>query len=78
MLLEPNSHPAAAAYQGSIFRDGIPATSFATDDLRTEIERLRHVGVRIVAEPSESFGVIQAAIDDTVGKIIGLNQIQTA
>jgi len=76
--LEPNSHPAAAAYQGSIFRDGIPATSFATDDLRTEIERLRHVGVRIVAEPSESFGVIQAAIDDTVGKIIGLNQIQTA
>ncbi len=43
-----------------------------------EIERLRHVGVRIVAEPSESFGVIQAAIDDTVGNSIGLNQIQTA
>jgi len=48
------------------------------DDLHTEIERLRHPGVRIVEEPSRSFGVIQAAIDDTVGTVIALNLVKAA
>ena len=73
LLLEPNGHPAKAC-QDAIFADGIPATSFAVDYMQAEIARLRNAGVRIVQEPVEQFGSISAAIDDTVGNIIGLHQ----
>lgn len=75
LLLEPNGHPAAKAYQDAIYADGIPATSFASDDIHAEIERLRGLGVRIVQEPIEQFRSISASIDDSVGNLIGLHQV---
>ena len=53
LLLEPNAHPAAQAYQQALVADGIPATSFAVDDVQAEYERLHARGVTFVQPPTE-------------------------
>jgi predicted enzyme related to lactoylglutathione lyase len=50
--------------------DGIPATSFAVDDVPAEFERLRGLGVRFTQEPVEMGGVTTAVFDDTCGNLI--------
>ena len=75
LLLEPNEHPAAEAYQRAIFEAGIPATSFGVDDIRTEFERLRGQGVRFTIEPTETPTATIAVLDDTCGNLIGLHQL---
>ena len=40
LLLEPNQHPAVVPYTAALVADGIPAASFAVDDLDAEYERL--------------------------------------
>jgi predicted enzyme related to lactoylglutathione lyase len=72
LLLEPNAHPAAAAYQRSIFDDGIPAASFAVDDLDEEFARLGGLGVKFIQEPTAVPGGRIAAFDDTCGNSIQL------
>ena len=57
-----------------VYQDGIPATSFAVDDVRTEFERLRGLGVRFVQEPLETGPVTTAVLDDTCGNLIQLVQ----
>lgn len=70
LLLEPDSHPAAGPFKGSLAADGIPATSFAVDDVTAEFERLRGLGVRFTQEPLEMGGVTTAVFDDTCGNLI--------
>ena len=41
LLLEPSNNPIARTYQQAVFDEGIPATSFAVDDLETEYARLK-------------------------------------
>ncbi len=72
LLLEPNSHPAAQAYQQALVADGIPATSFAVDDVQAEFERLNAKGVQFVQPPTAMGPVTTAVLDDTCGN---LNQI---
>src|SRR5690606_14431373 len=48
LLLEPNAHPAAQASQQAIVADGIPAASFAVDDVQAEFDRLTAKGVTFV------------------------------
>ena len=50
--------------------DGIPATSFAVDDVQAEFERLRGLGVRFTQEPLEMGPVTTAVFDDTCGNLI--------
>ena len=45
LVLEPNAHPAAAAYQKALFESVIPLTSFAVDDIEEEHRRLQELGV---------------------------------
>src|SRR5688572_33250913 len=45
LLLEPSGHPAVQPYKTALVEDGIPATSFAVDDVRAEFARLRELGV---------------------------------
>jgi catechol 2,3-dioxygenase-like lactoylglutathione lyase family enzyme len=73
LLLEPDAHPAAKPFTGALFADGIPATSFAVDDVRAEFERLRRLGVRFTREPTEMGPVITAVLDDTCGNLIQLS-----
>ncbi|WP_369147328.1 VOC family protein [Streptomyces sp. R44] len=75
LLLEPDAHPAAKAYTRALVADGIPATSFAVDDVRAEYERLRALGVRFTQEPTEAGPVTIAVLDDTCGNFIQIVQL---
>jgi catechol 2,3-dioxygenase-like lactoylglutathione lyase family enzyme len=70
LLLEPAGHPAVKAYRDALVGDGIPLAQFAVDDVRTEYERLRALGVRFVQEPLEMGAVTTAVFDDTCGNLI--------
>ncbi|MBW1599546.1 VOC family protein [Streptomyces sp. JJ38] len=72
LLLEPSGHPAVGPYRAALVRDGIPAASFAVDDVQAEFERLRDLGVRFTQEPLEMGGVTTAVLDDTCGNLIQL------
>ncbi|MFE7515185.1 VOC family protein [Streptomyces sp. NPDC057540] len=75
LLLEPDAHPAARTYAHALMADGIPATSFAVDDVRAEYERLRALGVRFTQEPTEAGPVVTAVLDDTCGNLIQIVQL---
>ena len=72
LLLEPNEHPAAKAYQQALVADGIPCASFAVDDVRAAQSELAAKGVRFVREPMDAGPVTVAVIDDTCGNLIQL------
>src|SRR3954454_11085030 len=73
LLLEPNHHPAAKAFQAALKADGIPLTTFSVDDLAAEHARLKALGVTFVSEPAQMGEVMSATIDDTCGNLIGLH-----
>ncbi|MFF4648453.1 VOC family protein [Streptomyces sp. NPDC001380] len=70
LLLEPSGHPAVEPYRTALAQDGIPAASFAVDDVRAEFDRLRGLGVRFTQEPLEAGAVTTAVLDDTCGNLI--------
>lgn len=74
LLLEPNNNPAAKTYQDAIFQQGIPATSFAVDDIRKEYDRMKKLGVRFTQEPMQAGPVTVAVFDDTCGNLIQIAQ----
>ncbi|MFE9703067.1 VOC family protein [Streptomyces sp. NPDC005930] len=74
LLLEPSGHPAVRPYRTALAEDGIPAASFAVDDVRAEFDRLRALGVRFTQEPVETGPVTTAVLDDTCGNLIQIMQ----
>jgi catechol 2,3-dioxygenase-like lactoylglutathione lyase family enzyme len=70
VVLEPDSHPAARPFKQAIVEDGIPFTSFAVDDVKSEFDRLRALGVRFTQEPMDAGPVTVAVLDDTCGNLI--------
>ncbi|WP_411082583.1 VOC family protein [Streptomyces sp. cmx-18-6] len=70
LLLEPDKHRAVKPYTTALVEDGIPATSFAVDDVRAEYDRLRGLGVRFTQEPLTMGPVTTAVLDDTCGNLI--------
>ena len=74
LLLEPNSNPAASAFQAAIFSQGIPATSFSVHDIRAEYDRLNALGVEFTLPPTEMDMVIVAVFNDTCGNLINIAQ----
>ncbi|MEV2251718.1 VOC family protein [Streptomyces sp. NPDC050147] len=70
LLLEPSGHPAVQPYKTALVEDGIPATSFAVDDVAAEFDRLRELGVNFTQEPLEMGPVTTAVFDDTCGNLI--------
>ena len=74
LVLEPNAHPAAQAYQEAIRESGIPATTFFAEDVQQEYARLQGLGVVFTAEPSTTEWGTSAVFDDTCGNLIGLHQ----
>jgi catechol 2,3-dioxygenase-like lactoylglutathione lyase family enzyme len=72
LLLEPDSHPAVRPYKEALAADGIPATSFAVDDVTAGFERLRTLGVRFIQDPVDLGPVVTAVFDDTCGNLIQL------
>jgi predicted enzyme related to lactoylglutathione lyase len=78
LLLEPNDNPAARTFQKAIFEQGIPAASFAVNDLQKEYERMKKLGVVWTQEPTSMGPVIVAVFDDTCGNLIQLAQAQSS
>lgn len=74
LLLEPNGNPIATTYQQALFEAGIPATTFAVDDIHKEYKRMAELGVVFTMEPTEMPGVTIAVFDDTCGNLIQLHQ----
>lgn len=75
LVLEPNEHPAAKTYQEAIFKEGIPATSFAVDDIEKEYERLQKLGVVFRVKPAQAGPATIAVFDDTCGNLIQIHQV---
>jgi catechol 2,3-dioxygenase-like lactoylglutathione lyase family enzyme len=75
LLLEPSDHPAVKPYKKALVEDGIPATSFAVDNVQAEFDRLRSKGVRFTQEPTEMGDVTMAVFDDTCGNLIQIVQL---
>jgi glyoxylase I family protein len=76
LVLEPNSNPAAKAFQESIFQQGIPTTAFEVDDIHGEVRRLKAHGVMFTMEPTPAGPVTVAIFADTCGNLIQLYQPQ--
>ena len=74
LSLEPNDNPISLSYQQAVYQAGIPATTFATDDIHKEYRRLTELGVVFTGEPAQTGAVIGAVFDDTCGNLIGLFQ----
>jgi catechol 2,3-dioxygenase-like lactoylglutathione lyase family enzyme len=74
LVLEPDAHPAVKPYVAALAEDGIPATSFAVDDVRAEYARLRALGVTFTQEPTDMGPVVTAVLDDTCGNLIQIAQ----
>jgi catechol 2,3-dioxygenase-like lactoylglutathione lyase family enzyme len=72
LLLEPDGHPAVRPYKEALVADGIPAASFAVDDVPAEFARLQGLGVKFTQEPLEMGPVVTAVLDDTCGNLIQL------
>jgi len=74
LVLEPNQNPAARTYQQSIYKQGIPLTAFAVDDIQKEYKRLKKLGVVFKSEPTKMGPVTIAIFDDTCGNLIQIYQ----
>src|SRR5947207_14835619 len=46
LLLEPNDNPAARTFQEAMYKQGIPLTSFAVDDIQKEYARMKRLDVK--------------------------------
>lgn len=75
LLLEPIGNPAAKTYQEALYNQGIPLTSFNTDDIRLEYERLTALGVRFTLPPTQAGPAVVATFDDTCGNLIQIHQV---
>ncbi|MEV5574357.1 VOC family protein [Spirillospora sp. NPDC052269] len=76
LLLEPDGHPAVKPYKDALVADGIPAASFAVDDVQAEHRRLTGLGVRFTQDPLPMGPVTTAVLDDTCGNLIQLTQVE--
>ncbi|MFH8384567.1 VOC family protein [Kitasatospora sp. NPDC018058] len=74
LVLEPDAHPAVKPYKTALVADGIPAASFAVDNVHAEYERLHRLGVQFTKEPLATGPVTIAVLDDTCGNLIQLAQ----
>ena len=70
LLLEPDGHPAVGPYKRALVNDGIPAASFAVDNVQAEYERLKALDVRFTQPPVRAGETTTAVFDDTCGNLI--------
>jgi len=78
LLLEPNQHPAATAYQQALVADGIPCAQFAVDDAQAASEELARRGVVFTQPPTVMGPVTTAILDDTCGNLIQIASMNEA
>src|SRR5512134_1915719 len=52
LALEPNANPAGKAFQGAMFKQGIPVAAFEVGDIGAEFARLGTRGVVFTQQPT--------------------------
>jgi catechol 2,3-dioxygenase-like lactoylglutathione lyase family enzyme len=72
LLLEPDENPAAQAYKKALAEQGIPAASFAVDDVEEAYRELQADGVTFIQTPTPMGPVVGVVLDDTCGNLIQL------
>ena len=70
LQLEANTDPAARTYQQARFQHGQPAAIFYVDDVQSEADRLKGLGVKFTKPPTKTMGSTMAVLDDTCGNLI--------
>ena len=75
LLLEPDAHPAAKQFKSALMEDGIPAASFACDDVEVEHRNLVARGVRFTQQPMTMGPVVTAVLDDTCGNLVQITSL---
>jgi predicted enzyme related to lactoylglutathione lyase len=77
LVLEPNGHPAASAYQSALRKDGIPITAFESMGIHSEVQQLKQRGVVFTMEPTVAGNVTLAIFSDTCGNLLQIYQQKT-
>ena len=77
LLLEPSNHPAVKPYREALVKDGIALGSFEVDDIESECQRLKSLGVTFTMDPVNVGEVTIAMLDDTCGNLVQLLQRNT-
>jgi catechol 2,3-dioxygenase-like lactoylglutathione lyase family enzyme len=72
LLLEPAGHPAAAAMQKALYKDGMPLAQLYTEDIAADFARLKARGVVFRGEPTTMGPTKYVDFDDTCGNLIRL------
>ena len=77
LLLEPLGFPPSKDYYKALYEAGIPAMSFESADLGSEIEKLKGLGVEFKGEPQDMGTVRFVMFDDTCENLICLTEKNT-
>lgn len=72
LALEPLGFAPAADFQKALFESNIPYTLFESNDIESEVARLKELGVVFKGDVKESDGIAMATFDDTCGNLIML------
>jgi predicted enzyme related to lactoylglutathione lyase len=75
LQLEANTNPAARTYQQARFEQSQPAAIFFVDDVQSEHDRLKGLGVRFTMPPTKVTGSTIAMLDDTCGNLIQITSL---
>ena len=70
LLLEPMGFEPARVFQKALLAAGIPAASFAVDDIEKEYERMEQLGVIFKMKPTVMGPVTIARLEDGCGNLI--------
>jgi catechol 2,3-dioxygenase-like lactoylglutathione lyase family enzyme len=76
LVLEPNDgYPAMKALKEALVKDGMPITAFEVDDVQSEYDRMKKLGVTFTMEPTNMGQTTVAILDDTCGNLIQIYQV---
>jgi predicted enzyme related to lactoylglutathione lyase len=75
LQLEANTNPAARTYQQARFQQSQPAAIFFVDDVQSEHDRLKGLGVKFTMPPTKVTGSTIAVLDDTCGNLIQITAL---
>jgi len=76
LQLEANTNPAARIYQQARFEQKQPAAIFFVDDVHSEYDRLKNLGVKFTMPPTKVTGSTIAMLDDTCGNLIQITALE--
>ncbi len=72
LLLEPMAFEPAKVFQEALYQAGIPYTSFDSDNITAEVERLKSKGVVMKGDIQDMGTVKMVLFDDTCGNYLCL------